>query len=156
MASASVWRIVEYKGIPKSTRCARADPVSVRLGEAEASTAWVALETAVDDIVDAPVSAGVGDFEVSLASIRSSGGVGDDEVLDRCEQEFGESICEFTYHTARVGGRDSIHHSAPDVKILASTAIGIGSASIAQFSTCLNVIPIEEREAHVLLRSSLT
>ena len=81
MASASVWRIVEYKGIPKSTRCARADPVSVRLGEAEASTAWVALETAVDDIVDAPVSAGEGDFEVSLARVRSTGGVGDDEVL---------------------------------------------------------------------------
>ena len=34
---------------------------------------------------------------------------------------------EFTYHTTRVGGRVSIYHSAPDVEVLAGTAVGIGN-----------------------------
>jgi len=132
MASVSVRRVGEYGGIKSSTRWARTDPVYIGGSVAEASIAWVTLETAVDDIVNALVSTGEGDFEVSLARVRSTGGVGDDEV-----------------HTARVGGRVSIYHCAPDVEILASTAIGIGSASIALVSTRVHVIPIEEREAHV-------
>lgn len=57
------------------------------------------------------------------------------------------------YHAARVRCGVSIYHSAPDVEVLARTAITISSTSIALLSTRVHIIPIEEHEAHVLLRS---
>jgi len=57
------------------------------------------------------------------------------------------------YHAARVGCGVSVYHSAPDVEVLACTAITIGSASVTLLSTRIHVIPVEEGEAHVLLRS---
>ena len=153
MASASVWRVVEYLGITSSTRWAGTDPVSVGGGKAEVTACVITLEAAVDDIVDAPVSTGVGDLEVSLAGVYSGGRIGDDEVLDKCKQDFGASMSEFTYHTASVGGRVPIYHGAPDVKVLASTTVGICPATVALLSTRVHVIPIEEHETHVLLKS---
>ena len=91
IARVSVWLVEEYGGIENTARRAGTDPVSVGSIEAKIVAFVKALETAVDHKVLALVAAGEGDLKVSLAGIHSGGFIGDDEVLDMCSEELGES-----------------------------------------------------------------
>lgn len=55
-----------------------------------------------------------------------------------------------TYHATCVGCRDPIHESAPDVKELTLSALGICTALVALLSTRLDIVAIKEGKAHIL------
>jgi hypothetical protein len=84
--------VEEYGGTKKSASWSGTDPVGVGGVEAEVTAFVKALEPTLDDKVLALVATREGNPEVSLAGVHSGGLVSNDEVLDTCEKEFGESM----------------------------------------------------------------
>jgi len=91
VARVSVRLEEEYGGIQNTASRAGTDPVHVGTVETELIAFVKALETAVDDKVLALVASREGDLKASLTGVHSGGLVGDDEVLDICSEELGES-----------------------------------------------------------------
>lgn len=55
-----------------------------------------------------------------------------------------------TYHAACVGRRDTVDQSPPDIEVFAVSALRISTAVIAQVSTGVDIILVNESKAHVL------
>ncbi len=132
---------------------ARADPVRVLGVEAEFVAFGEALESAVNDEVGALVSAREGHLKAALAGVDGGRGVRGDEVLVKrrgLSVYLSTSNRKISHHAAGVCCRCSINNSAPDVEVLACTALGVRAAGVALLSTRIDIIAIKESESHVL------
>jgi len=73
--------IEEDRGIEGTATWAGADPIGIRSSEAEGAALCVVFKPAVDDIVLALVTAGVGDLQVALTGVDGRGRICSDVVL---------------------------------------------------------------------------
>ena len=55
-----------------------------------------------------------------------------------------------TYHAARICSGDSLNDGSPDIEVLASSAPAVGTAIVTLVSTCVDIVLVQECEAHIL------
>ena len=59
-----------------------------------------------------------------------------------------------THETAGIGSRITVNDGTPDVKVLASTAVSVGTTGVTELGARVDIISVDESEAHVLQRFS--
>jgi hypothetical protein len=57
---------------------------------------------------------------------------------------------EAAYHGAGVGCGHAIDYCTPDVKVCTSAAVGVDATTVAKLGASVDIIFVEEGEAHVL------
>lgn len=55
-----------------------------------------------------------------------------------------------SYECTSIGGGNPINNSTPNVEVLANATIGISLSAVAKMGTSINVVSVNECEAHVL------
>ena len=59
-----------------------------------------------------------------------------------------------TYEGASVRCREAVYECTPDIEILTGSAPGIRGSGVAERSASFDIVPVDKREAHVLVTPS--
>jgi hypothetical protein len=57
-----------------------------------------------------------------------------------------------THESTRIGGWNSVYNRTPDVEVLASATVRVGVTRVAESSTGINIVFVDEGKAHVLCK----